>query len=68
MLITGLLGQDISFLQSKIALTSSILGFHPSAGLWLLIGPSVADLPENWRSKKATPLGPRALVGASILR
>jgi hypothetical protein len=66
-LVTNLSDQDIRFLKSRMVLTSSVLGFYYDAEPWLLFGPSLADLPESWRSKKATPLGPRALIGASIL-
>jgi Glycosyltransferase like family len=66
-LVANLTEQDIMFLMSQIVRTSSVLGFYRDAGPWLLLGPSLTELPESWRSKRATPLGPRAIVGASFL-
>jgi hypothetical protein len=66
-LIADLSEQDIRFLTSQLVPTSAVLGFHHHTGLWLLLGPSLRELPESWHSNRATPLGPRAIVGASIL-
>jgi hypothetical protein len=66
-LVANLSDQDIGYLMSKIVPNSSVLGFYRDAGPWLLLGPSLPELPKSWRSKRAKPLGPRAIVGASIL-
>jgi Glycosyltransferase like family len=67
-LVTNLSESDIQSLEARMVSRSSILGFHHHTGFWLLFGPSLTELPESWRSKRATPLGPQAIVGAPILR
>ena len=66
-LVTNLSGQDIRLLETRMTLTSSILGFHHATGFWLLFGPGPKELPASWQSAQATPLGPRAIVGSRIL-
>jgi Glycosyltransferase like family len=56
-LITNLSKPDIKFLEKQMVLASSILGFHHATGFWLLLRPRLAELPESWRSRRATPLG-----------
>jgi hypothetical protein len=63
-LITNLSEPDVRLLEKSVVLNSAILGFQHDTGLWLLLGPSLAELPGSWRSSKATPLAPRAIVGA----
>lgn len=67
-LITNLTEQDIRFLRRQLPKTAGVLGFHHAEGLWLLLGPSLLQLPPRWRSNRATPLGPPAIVGAPFLR
>ena len=55
-LLTNLSELDIKTLTPKLPATSTVLGFHIATGLWLLLGPTLAELPESWRSARATPL------------
>lgn len=66
-LVTNLTEPDIRFLKLKLSGIPGVLGFHHDEGLWILVGATLAELPERWRSNRATPLGPRAIVGASFL-
>jgi len=62
LLLTNLSPPDIKALDSRLRATPSVLGFHVSTGFWLLFGAPFTDLPPQWRSRRATPLGKHALV------
>jgi Glycosyltransferase like family len=64
-LVTNLSPVNMQLLKRQLVIGAGTLGFHMGTGLWLLIGPSVEELPEGWRSRRATPLGARPLVAAS---
>jgi Glycosyltransferase like family len=61
LLLTNLSQPDVKLLGPQLTGVPSVLGFHVATGLWLLLGAELKDLPPSWRSKKATPLGTRAL-------
>lgn len=63
-LVTNLSRAGVQLLERQVPTSESMLGFHMGTGLWLLLGPSSPELPDGWRSKKATPLGARPLVAA----
>jgi Glycosyltransferase like family len=63
-LVTNLDGPDAKTVSAALPAPPSVLGFHANIGFWLLVGPSRAELPWQWRSKRATPLGARALADA----
>ena len=65
LLLTDLSQTDLKMIGPRLSVTPSVLGFHMGIGFWLLIGATFMDLPAQWRSKKATPLGMRALVAES---
>jgi Glycosyltransferase like family len=64
-LLTNLSRADLGKLRAQLSPTPRLLGFHAGIGFWLLLGAPLADLPEQWCSKSATPLGMRALIGKS---
>jgi hypothetical protein len=61
LLLTNLSRADLETLGSLSPGTPSVLGFHGGIGFWWLIGALFIDMPPQWRSKRATPLGMRAL-------
>jgi hypothetical protein len=63
MLLTNLSRLDIKILGPQLTKIPSVLGFRASIGFWLLLGAAFTDLPPSWHSKRATPLGMRALAG-----
>jgi hypothetical protein len=65
LLVTNLNPASMQLLKRQLPTDVGTLGFHSGTGLWLLIGPSMAELPVGWHSRRATPLGARALVAAS---
>lgn len=67
-LITNLTDVEIKLLETQMSLPSGVLGYHHDIGFWLLLGPTLAALPESWQARRATPLRPRALVGMSLFR
>jgi hypothetical protein len=62
LLLTNLSGPDIVALGSRWPGAPAVLGFHTGIGFWLLVGAPLDDLPPQWQSRKATPLGGRALA------
>jgi Glycosyltransferase like family len=62
LLLTNLSPTDITTFDPHVSKVPCVLGFHVATGFWLLLGASFADLPPHWSSKKATPLGGRALA------
>jgi Glycosyltransferase like family len=67
-LVTNLSRADLQMIRSRPSATPGVLGFHTGTGLWLLLGAPIEDLPPQWSSKRATPLGMRALVANSSVR
>jgi len=65
-LLTNLSETDMKVLEPQLSVAPTVLGFHMATGLWLLLGATFTELPDSWRSNRATPLGPRSLVGASF--
>jgi hypothetical protein len=65
LLITNLRREDVVPPASWLPDSSAVLGFHEGIGFWLLVGPSTADLPPQWRSRRATPLGRRLAAAES---
>ena len=65
LLVTNLSRTDLLLLGSQLPAASGVLGFHTGIGFWFLLGASPQDLPLQWQSKRATPLGMRALVAES---
>jgi hypothetical protein len=65
-LVTNLSEMDLRILESQRSRIPSTLGYHVGTGLWLLFGPTSAELPDNWRSKRASPLG-AAVVDRGIV-
>jgi hypothetical protein len=61
LLVTNLSRDDLQLLRSALPDDQGVLGFHTGIGFWLLLGPTAADLPVQWRSPQATPLGVRTL-------
>jgi hypothetical protein len=64
-LVTNLSRADLKVLHSRLPTIPGVLGFHTGTGLWLLLGVPIKDLPPQWRSKRATPLGMRVLTADS---
>ena len=60
LLLTNLSADDLAALGSRWPDAPAVLGLHTGIGFWLLLGVPPADLPPQWRSQKATPLGRRA--------
>jgi hypothetical protein len=65
LLVTNLSRTDLKLLGSQLPAASGVLGFHTGIGFWFLLGASLKDLPSQWQSKRATPLGMRAHVAES---
>jgi Glycosyltransferase like family len=61
-LVTNLSHTDLKMLGPRLPSVPAVLGFHVGTGLWLLLGAPVKDLPPQWTSRRATPLGGRALT------
>jgi hypothetical protein len=59
-LVTNLTRADLKMIRPWLSAIPGVLGFHTGTGLWLLLGAQIEDLPPQWRSKRATPLGMRA--------
>jgi len=62
MLVTNLGIGDLGTLARLPGTTDRIVGWHESAGYWLLLGCPADVLPAPWRGAQATPLGLRALA------
>ena len=62
LLLTNLSKSDLKVITSRWPATRGVLGFHAGTEFWLLLGVPFTDLPPQWRSKRATPLGLRAGV------
>jgi hypothetical protein len=60
LLLTNLSADDLAALGTRWPDAPAVLGLHTGIGFWLLLGVPPADLPPQWRSQKATPLGRRA--------
>jgi hypothetical protein len=65
LLLTNLSRADLTMLAARLPSVPRVLGFHTGIGFWLLVGAPVAELPEQWRAQRATPLGVRALAASS---
>ena len=63
-LVTNLSEADLRLLRPYLPPARSMLGFHAATGLWLLLGPALADRPASWRSRGAAPLSLTAVAGA----
>jgi hypothetical protein len=62
LLLTNLSRADLRVLGSQLSAPLGVLGFHAGIGFWILLGAPLAALPPRWGSKRATPLGRRALT------
>jgi hypothetical protein len=65
LLLTNLSRADLATLAPRLPAAPRVLGFHTGIGLWLLLGTPAAELPEEWRVQRATPLGHRPLAPTS---
>jgi hypothetical protein len=65
LLLTNLSRADLKIISSRLHGTPGVLGFHADIGFWLLIGVPFRELPPQWRSKRATPFGARAISAQS---
>lgn len=63
-LLTNLSRADLKMLEPWLPEAPGILGLHTGIGYWLLLGATPEDLPLQWQSNRAVPLGARALVTA----
>jgi Glycosyltransferase like family len=62
LLLTNLSRMDLLLLGPQLPAASGVLGFHTGIGFWFLLGASIEDLPSQWLSRRATPLGTRPLA------
>lgn len=67
-LVTNLSEPDLMMLEPHLRRSRRVLGFHHATGLWLLVGATVRELPEDWWSTRSTPLRANALAAAALLR
>lgn len=65
LLLTNLSRPDVAMISSRLPTTTSVLGFHTGIGFWLLLGAPFTDLPPQWRSKRATPMGMRPFAACA---
>jgi Glycosyltransferase like family len=65
LLLTNLSRLDLEALGSRLPARPGVLGFHTGIGFWYLLGAPLTDLPPQWSSKRATPLGKRSLAAAA---
>jgi len=65
LLLTNLSRTDLATLTPWLPAAPRVLGLHTGIGLWLLLGVPAAELPEEWKAQRATPLGQRPLAAAS---
>jgi hypothetical protein len=65
LLLTNLSRADVEALGPQLSAEQVVLGFHEGIGFWFLLGAPLTELPPQWQSKRATPLGMRALVAQS---
>jgi hypothetical protein len=61
-LLTNLSRDDLQTLKARLPATARLVGFHKDVGYWMLLGAQLADLPQRWRTGRATPLGMRRLM------
>jgi Glycosyltransferase like family len=67
-LVTNLSPAELKLLRSGLPSMPVVLGFHGGTGLWLLVGAPSKDLPPQWNSRRATPLGKRARAFKSSIQ
>jgi hypothetical protein len=68
LLLTNLSQADVARITPRLPMIPQVLGFHLEIGFWLLLGAPVAELPQEWRAQRATPLGQRPLAATSNAR
>ena len=66
-LITNLSEPDVTTLERQLSAIPRVLGYHMGTGLWSLACPTLGELPQSWKGKRAIPLGRPAAAALSYI-